>query len=133
MESRPAFPDAHSPEPPRPTSAQEFEEWAVAVQREAEKVTGGAVLECLHLEGTARKVQDRVQKPTGKDSFWTRDPDDRRPQMPAMPTMPITMGRMNFVSPEASTSPEPVLPSATIPKATHCTQPEFESPLHQGP
>jgi hypothetical protein len=111
MEARPAVPkvnNAQSEEPPRPTSAQEFEEWAVAVQREAEKVTGGAVLECLHLEGTARRVRDRTPtKPPGTDSFWTRDPADRRPPMPAMPPV----GRMHAASPDVvltSMSPEPV-------------------------
>jgi len=115
MESRPAVPnrlDTSSPEPPRPASAQEFEEWALGVQREAEKVTGGALLECLHLEGTARRNRDRTpQKPPGADSFWSRDQGAHRPQMPVMPSM----GRKYIVSPEPTTSSEAVLPSAAVP------------------
>eukprot|EP00746_Dinoflagellata_sp_MGD_P003425 gnl/MRDRNA2_/MRDRNA2_106664_c0_seq1.p1 gnl/MRDRNA2_/MRDRNA2_106664_c0~~gnl/MRDRNA2_/MRDRNA2_106664_c0_seq1.p1 ORF type:complete len:2501 (-),score=441.00 gnl/MRDRNA2_/MRDRNA2_106664_c0_seq1:75-7259(-) len=109
MDSRPAAPRVTDPQPeeqPRASSAQEFEEWAVAVQREAEKVTGGTVLECLHLEGTARRIRDRTpNKPPGTNSFWTRDPADRRPSMPPMPAMPPRP--MSTVSPETSISPEP--------------------------
>jgi hypothetical protein len=110
MDTRPPVPktvEANSLEPIRPTSAQEFEEWAVAVQREAEKVTGGAVLECLHLEGTARKARDRTpQRNPGTDSFWTRDPGDRRPQMPLMPSTSPEPQFMALTSP----SPEPAVP-----------------------
>jgi len=111
VDTRPEVPkniDPPTAEPPRPTSAQDFEDWALAVQREAEKVAGGAVLECLHLEGTARRVRDRTPTtPVGADSFWTRDPGDRRPLMPAMPSM----GRAHAANPETSISPEPAAPA----------------------